>query len=65
MFDVHTFVNLVRTMRESQTRYFKTKDWNALNDSKAQEKLVDKAIKEYDEESAKRNGTAPQNDLPF
>ena len=65
MFDVHTFVNLVRSMRESQSKYFKTKDWNALNDSKAQERMVDKAIKEYDEEYAKKNGTAPQNDLPF
>lgn len=65
MFDTHTFVNLVRTMRESQTRYFKTKDWNALNDSKSQERMVDKAIEQYDEEQAKENGTAPQMDLPF
>ena len=65
MFDLHTFVNLVRNMRNSQKEYFKTRDWNVLHDSKENEKLVDKAIAQYDEEQAKKNGTAPQADLPF
>ena len=65
MFDLHTFVNLVRNMRNSQKEYFKTRDWNVLHDSKENEKLVDKAIEKYDEEQARLNGSSKQNDLPF
>ena len=65
MFDLHTFVNLVRTMRNSQKEYFKTRDWNVLHDSKENEKLVDKAIEKYDEEFAKEKGTTSQAELPF
>ena len=65
MFDLHTFVNLVRTMRNSQKEYFKTKDWNVLHDSKENEKLVDKAIEKYDEEFAKEEEQTPQIELPF
>ena len=65
MFDLHTFVNLVRTMRKTQKEYFKTKDWNVLHDSIENEKLVDKAIAQYDEEFAKEKGTTSQAELPF
>lgn len=43
-----TFVALVRTMRDSQKKYFKTKDHNAMIDSKRNEGLVDKWISEFD-----------------
>ena len=65
MFDLHTFVNLVRTMRKTQKEYFKTKDWNVLHDSIENEKLVDKAIEKYDEEYAKEEEQTPQIELPF
>lgn len=65
MFDTHTFVNLVRSMRAKQKEYFKTRDWNVLHDSMRFEGLVDKAIESYDEEQARKGGTAPQMDLPF
>ena len=50
MFDTNTFVNLVRTMRDAQKKYFQTKDYNVMLDSKRFETLVDKQIREYDEQ---------------
>ena len=43
-----TFVALVRSMRDSQKRYFKTRDYNAMLDSKRFEGMVDKWISEFD-----------------
>ena len=43
-----TFVALVRSMRESQKSYFKTRDYNAMLDSKRFESMVDKWISEFD-----------------
>ena len=43
-----TFVALVRSMRDSQKRYFKTRDHNAMIDSKRNEGIVDKWISEFD-----------------
>ena len=40
MDDLLTFVNMVRTMREKQKQYFKTRDQNAMIESKNAESLV-------------------------
>ena len=48
-FDTNTFVNLVRAMRDSQKKYFKTHDYNVMMDSKHYESLVDKMIDKWDE----------------
>ena len=39
---------LVRSMRDSQKKYFKTRDYNAMLDSKRFEGMVDKWISEFD-----------------
>lgn len=46
------FIALVAQMRTNQKAYFKTRSYEALNESKRLEKLVDKAIEEM---------TAPKN----
>ena len=49
MDDLLTFVNMVRTMREKQKQYFKTRDQNAMIESKNAESLVDSFIRNFDE----------------
>ena len=49
MGDLLTFVNMVRTMREKQKQYFKTRDQNAMIESKNAESLVDRFIRNFDE----------------
>ena len=44
MDDLLTFVNMVRTMREKQKQYFKTRDQNAM---KARSKKIDKVLREF------------------
>ena len=51
MFDIKTFVDFVRAMRNAQKKYFKTKDYNSMIDSKNLEELVDKKIKEWDNQN--------------
>ena len=46
------FIALVAQMRTKQKAYFKTRSYEALNESKRLEKLVDNAIEEM---------TAPKN----
>lgn len=46
------FIALVAQMRTNQKAYFKTRNYEALNESKRLEKLVDNAIEEM---------TAPKN----
>lgn len=59
-----TFVALVRTMRDSQKKYFKTRDHNAMIDSKRNEGLVDKWISEFDKRKVCPN-LFQGADLPF
>lgn len=40
------FIALVANMRANQKAYFKTRNYEALNESKRLEKLVDNAIEE-------------------
>ena len=44
------FYELVARMRAKQKEYFRTKDLNALNESKRLEREVDKALKEHEED---------------
>lgn len=46
--ELTTLVNLVRRMREAQKLYFRTRDHNAMLDSRRYEGLVDKFINEFD-----------------
>ena len=48
------FYELVASMRKVQKEYFRTKDANALNESKRLEKEVDKALKEHEEDKLGR-----------
>lgn len=41
---IENLAELVRLMRDTQKAYFKTRDTNALNESKALERQVDAAI---------------------
>lgn len=50
--ELTTFVNMVRKMREVQRVYFRTRDYNAMLESKKYESLVDKYIKDFDEQQA-------------
>lgn len=43
------FFDLVKDMRDTQKKYFRTKDSNFLNRAKELEKAVDKALDEYEE----------------
>jgi len=64
--DLLTFVNIVRSMRNLQKAYFKTKDYNTLQDSKRQEALVDKFIKRFDESfQRERDSEVMGPELPF
>lgn len=65
MDDMTTFVNLVRTMRNAQKKYFRTKDWNALMESKSAESLVDKEIQKFDERQKCGADLFSQDELPF
>lgn len=44
------FYELVARMRAKQKEYFRTKDLNALNESKRLEREVDKALLEHEED---------------
>ena len=63
--DLTTFVNIVRTMREEQKTYFRTKDWNALMESKESERLVDKFIRNFDERNKLGSDLFDEETLPF
>jgi hypothetical protein len=52
--NVSLFINTVASMREAQRRYFKTRAYKDLDESKRLEKEVDLMIAEY---------TSPQNKL--
>lgn len=45
---MNEFIELVRQMREAQKEYFRTRDKQVLQRSKALEKRVDAFIAEYD-----------------
>lgn len=45
---MNEFIELVRQMREAQKEYFRTRDRQVLQRSKALEKRVDALIAEYD-----------------
>ena len=67
-FDITTFVNLVREMRDTQKRYFRTKDYNAMLDSKRIEGMVDREIQKFDDEQKLGKDLFEekgQDDLPF
>ena len=51
---VGDFVNLVQSMREAQRKYFRTRDPVDLSASKAWEKQVDDAIKDYNQRQAEK-----------
>ena len=51
MKDWNKFVEMVETMREAQTNYFKTRHRNYLQRSMILEGLVDKMIQEHHEET--------------
>ena len=63
--ELTTFVNLVRNMRNAQKEYFRTKDWNALMDSKTTEGLVDRFIKGFDERQTCGAELFDEQELPF
>ena len=64
--DLLTFVNLVRSMRNCQKQYFKTKGQNAFFESKRQESLVDQFIKRFDEmQQRERDSEVLGPELPF
>ena len=44
------FYNIVAEMRAKQKEFFRTRDANALNESKRLERLVDKAILDHEED---------------
>ena len=64
-FDITTFVALVRTMRDTQKKYYKTRDYNLLLESKRIEGDVDRMIKQFDESQAYKADLFKQEDLPF
>lgn len=53
--DIEKFVDLVGTMRDAQTLYFKTKNRNTLQRSIILEGLVDEEIRHFKEEQAVKN----------
>ena len=64
--DLLTFVNLVRAMRKTQREYFKTRDYNTMMESRKQESLVDRFIKNFDERiQREKDSTALGPELPF
>lgn len=64
--ELTTFVNMVRKMRKAQKVYFKTRDYNAMVESKFFEGKVDKFIKDHDEKKAYNNQSSLFEDkLPF
>ena len=64
-FDITTFVALVRTMRDTQKKYYKTRDYNLLLESKRIETDVDRMIKMFDESQVYKADLFKQEDLPF
>ena len=64
-FDITTFVALVRTMRDTQKKYYKTRDYNTLMESKRIEGDVDRMIKKFDESQVYKADLFKQEDLPF
>lgn len=48
---VQEFIQMVKQMREAQTDYFKTRSRNSLQRSIMLEKIVDKMIKEHEDEA--------------
>lgn len=48
---VQEFIQMVKQMREAQTDYFKTRNRNSLQRSIMLEKIVDKMIKEHEDEA--------------
>lgn len=64
-FDITTFVALVRTMRDTQKKYYKTRDYNTLMESKRIEGDVDRMIRQFDESQVYKADLFKQEDLPF
>ena len=64
-FDITTFVALVRTMRDTQKKYYKTKDYNTLMDCKRIEGDIDRMIRQFDESQVYKADLFKQEDLPF
>ena len=54
--DLWDFLEKVQEMRKNQSKYFKTRDFNALRESQRLEKEVDKMAKDL---QSRRNGEAP------
>lgn len=61
--ELTTLVNLVRSMRNYQKLYFRTRDHNTMLDSKHAEGLVDRWIEDFDKRQ--KCPELFQEELPF